>query len=35
MLRIPFAHLIPISGFEEDTSYSNDAPSLFRFDGRL
>src|SRR6267154_647674 len=35
MLRIPFAHLITIRGFEEDTADSKDAPALLRFDGRL
>src|SRR5258706_189312 len=35
MLRIPFAHLITISRFEEDTSDSKDAPALFRFDKRF
>ncbi len=35
MLRIPFAHLIAISGFEEDAADSKDAPALLRFDGRL
>src|ERR1039458_2549168 len=35
MLRIPFAHLITISGFEEDTADSKDAPALLHFDGRL
>src|SRR5262249_33124125 len=35
MLRIPFAHLITISGFEEDTADSKDAPALFHFDRRL
>jgi hypothetical protein len=28
MLRIPFAHLISIRGFEEDTADSEDAPAL-------
>src|SRR5581483_7354160 len=28
MLRIPFAHLIAIRGFEEDTADSQDAPAL-------
>ena len=31
MLRIPFAHLITISGFEEDTADSKDAPALLHF----
>src|SRR5438045_9488282 len=35
MLRIPFAHLITISGFEEDTADSKDAPALLHFHGRL
>src|ERR1700730_697917 len=35
MLRIPFAHLITISGFEEDTADSKDAPALLHFDRRL
>ncbi|MFZ0760232.1 MAG: hypothetical protein WAM69_09800, partial [Candidatus Sulfotelmatobacter sp.] len=35
MLRVPFAHLITISGFKEDTPDSNDPPTLLRFDGRL
>jgi hypothetical protein len=35
MLRIPFAHLITISGFEEDTADSKDTPALLHFDGRL
>src|SRR5258708_39324130 len=35
MLRIPFAHLITISRFEEDTTDSKDAPALLRFDRRL
>src|SRR3984957_9448262 len=35
MLRIPFAHLITIGGFEEDTADSKDAPALLRFDRRL
>ena len=35
MLRIPFAHLITISGFEEDAADSNDAPALLHFDRRL
>ncbi len=35
MLRIPFAHLITIGGFEEDTADSKDAPALLHFDGRL
>src|SRR5215471_20302046 len=35
MLRIPFAHLITISGFEEDTADSKDSPALLRFDRRL
>src|SRR5512132_883229 len=28
MLRIPFAHLITIRGFEEDTADSKDAPAM-------
>src|SRR3984957_4210879 len=35
MLRIPFARLITISGFEEDTADSKDAPALLHFDWRL
>src|SRR5216110_3646901 len=35
MLRIPFAHLITISGLEEDTADSEDAPALLRFDRGL
>src|ERR1019366_2973681 len=35
MLRIPFAHLITISGFEEDTANSKDAPALLHLDRRL
>src|SRR5581483_10825237 len=35
VLRIPFAHLITISGFEEDTANSQDAPALLHFDRRL
>src|SRR5258708_34137878 len=35
MLRIPFAHLIAISGFEEDTADSKDAPALLYFDRRF
>jgi hypothetical protein len=35
MLRIPFARLITIRGFEEDAADSKDAPALLRFDGRL
>src|SRR5437763_661407 len=35
MLRIPFAHLITISGFEEDAADSKDAPALRHFDRRL
>ena len=35
MLRIPFAHLITIGGFEEDTADAKDAPALLHFDGRL
>src|SRR5207302_191364 len=35
MLRIPFAHLITISGFEEYTADSKDAPTLLHFDRRL
>jgi hypothetical protein len=35
MLRIPFAHLITISGFEEDTADSKDAPALLHFDRRF
>src|SRR5207245_4649562 len=35
MLRIPFAHLITISGFEEDTADSKNAPALLHFDRRL
>jgi len=31
MLRIPFAHLITISGFEEDTADSKDTPALLHF----
>ena len=35
MLRIPFAHRIPIGGFEEGTADSKDAPALLHFDRRL
>src|SRR5258708_39070208 len=35
VLRIPFAHLITISGFEEDTANSKDAPALLHFDRGL
>ena len=35
MLRIPFAHLITIGGFEEDTADSKDAPTLLNVDRRL
>ena len=35
MLRIPFTHLITISGFEEDTADSKDASALLQFDRRL
>jgi hypothetical protein len=35
MLRVPFAHLIAIGGFEEDTADSKDAPALLHFDRRL
>src|SRR5208283_6024507 len=35
MRCIPFAHLIAIRGFEEDTADSKDAPALLHFDGRL
>jgi len=35
MLRIPFAHLITIRGFEEDTADSKDAPALLHCDKRL
>src|SRR5207249_11981941 len=34
-LRIPFAHLITIGGFEEDTADSEDAPPLLHLDRRL
>jgi hypothetical protein len=35
MLRIPFAHLIAIRGFKEDTADSYDPPALLSFDRRL
>jgi len=35
MLRIPFAHLITISGFEEDPADSKDTPARLNFDGRF
>jgi hypothetical protein len=35
MLRIPFAHLITTSGFEEDTADSKDALALLHFYRRL
>ena len=35
MLRIPFAHLITMSGFEEDTADSKDTTALLHFDRRL
>jgi hypothetical protein len=35
VLRIPFPHLIAISGLEEDTADSKDAPALLHFDGSL
>jgi hypothetical protein len=35
MGRIPFAHLITISGFEEDTADTKDAAALLHFDRRL
>ena len=35
MLRIPFAHLITIRGFEEDTADSKDAAALLRLGGRF
>src|SRR5438046_1469857 len=35
MLRIPFAHLVAIRGFEEHTADSKNAPALLLFDRRL
>src|SRR6202022_5133097 len=35
MLRIPFPHLIAMSGLEEDTADSKNAPALLHFDWRL